>query len=43
MRREDLLKPDIISEVILVGAVAVLFAILALTLIVALTQASAPV
>ena len=43
MRRQDLLKPDVMSELILLGAGAVVFAILILILIVVLTQASAPV
>ena len=43
MRRDELLKPDVMSEVILLGAGALVFAILILTLIVVLTQASAPV
>ena len=43
MRRDDLLKPDVMSEVILLGAGALVFAILILILIVVLTQASAPV
>ena len=42
MRREDLLKPDLMSEVILVGAGALVFAILIVILLVVLT-ASAPV
>jgi hypothetical protein len=43
VRRDDLLKPDVMSEVILLGAGALVFAILILILIVVLTQASAPV
>jgi hypothetical protein len=43
VRRQDLLKPDVMSELILLGAGAVVFAILILILIVVLTQASAPV
>ena len=43
LRRDDLLKPDAMSEVILLGAGALVFAILILILIVVLTQASAPV
>ncbi len=39
MRREDLLKPDAVSEVILVGFGTLIFAILLLILIVAWTQA----
>ena len=41
--RDELLKPDVMSEVILLGAGALVFAILTVTLIVVLTQASAPV
>jgi hypothetical protein len=41
MRREDLLKPDSISEVILLVAGVLVFAILLLILMVALTQSSA--
>jgi hypothetical protein len=43
MRRDDLLKPDVVSEVILLGAGALLLVILILILAAALTQASAPV
>ena len=43
MRRQDLLKPDVMSEVILLGAGALIFVILILVLIFALTRASAPV
>jgi hypothetical protein len=43
MRREDLLKPDVVSEAILIGAGALALAILFLILVVVLTQASAPV
>jgi hypothetical protein len=43
LRRDDFLKPDAMSEVILLGAGALVFAILILILIVVLTQASAPV
>jgi hypothetical protein len=43
MRSDDLLKPDVMSEVILLGAGVLVFAILVLILIVVLTQASAPV
>jgi len=43
VRREDLLKPDVVSEVILVGAGALVFVILILILVIVLTQASAPV
>jgi hypothetical protein len=42
VRREDLLKPDLMSKVILVGAGALVFAILIVILLVVLT-ASAPV
>ena len=41
MRREDLLKPDSISEVILLVAGVLAFVILLLFLVVALTQSSA--
>jgi hypothetical protein len=43
VRRADLLKTDVMSEVILLGAGALVFAILILILIVVLTQTSAPV
>jgi hypothetical protein len=43
VRRDELLKPDVMSEVILLGAGALVFAILILILVVALTQTSAPV
>ena len=42
MRREDLLKPDVVSELILVVAGALVFVILILVLIAVLTQSSAP-
>jgi len=42
MRSQDLLKPDVMSEVILMCAGGLVFAILILILIVVLTQASAP-
>jgi len=42
MRSQDLLKPDVMSEVILMGAGGLVYAILILILIVVLTQASAP-
>ena len=42
MRSQDLLKPDVMSEIILMGAGGLVFAILILILIVVLTQASAP-
>jgi hypothetical protein len=41
VRREDLLKPDSISEVILLVAGVLVFVILLLILVVALTQPSA--
>ena len=41
MRREDLLKPDLMSEVLLLGFGALLFAILLLILFAAWTQAPA--
>lgn len=43
LRRDELLRPDVMSELILLGAGALVLAILILTLIVVLTQASAPV
>jgi len=43
VRRQDLLKPDVMSEVILLGAGALIFVILILILVIAVTQASAPV
>jgi hypothetical protein len=43
VRSEDLLKPDVMSEAILLGAGVLVFAILILLLVVALTQAPAPV
>jgi len=42
VRREDLLKPDLVSEVVLLGAGALVLVILILILVVVLTQASAP-
>ena len=42
LRRSDLLKPDVMSEVILLAAGALVFAILILILIVVLTKGSAP-
>ena len=39
MRREDLLKPDLLSKVILVGFGALIFGILLLILVAAWTQA----
>ena len=39
MRREDLLKADLMSEVILLGFGALIFVILLLVLVVAWTQA----
>ena len=41
MRREDLLKPDVMSEVILLGAGTLILAILILILVIAVTQSSA--
>lgn len=41
MRREDLLKPDVMSEVILIGVGALMFVILLLIFIAAWTQAPA--
>jgi hypothetical protein len=43
MRREDLLKPDGMSEAIVLGAGVVVFVILILILIVILTHAAKPV
>lgn len=43
MRREDLLKPDGMSEAIVVGAATLIFIILILILVLVLTEASAPV
>ena len=43
LRRADLLKPDVMSEVILFGAGMLMFAILILILIIVLTQLSAPI
>lgn len=43
MRREDLLKPDVMSEIILLGAGALIFVILMLILVVVLTESAAPV
>jgi hypothetical protein len=42
LRRADLLKPDAMSEVILLAAGALVFAILVLILVVVLTKGSAP-
>jgi hypothetical protein len=39
VRREDLLKPDVMSEIILLGFGVLIFAILLLVLIAAWTQA----
>ena len=41
MRREDILKPDLFSEVILMGAGALIIVILLLILVAAWTQAPA--
>ena len=43
LRRADLLKPDVMSEVILLGAGALVIVILILILVVVLTRVSAPV
>lgn len=43
MRRDDLLKPDVMSEVILLGAGALVLTILILILFIVLTKAAAPV
>jgi hypothetical protein len=42
LRRDDLLKADVMSEAILVGAGTLVFAMLVLVLIIVLTQVSAP-
>jgi hypothetical protein len=42
LRRADLLKPDVMSEVILLAAGALVCAILVLILVVVLTKGSAP-
>jgi len=43
VRRDDLLKPDVMSEVILLGAGALVLTILILILFIVLTKAAAPV
>jgi hypothetical protein len=43
LRRADLLKPDVLSEVILLGAGVLVVAILILILTLVLTQASVPI
>jgi hypothetical protein len=43
VRREDLLKPDVMSEIILLGAGALIFVILMLILVVVLTESAAPI
>jgi len=43
VRREDLLKPDVMSEIIMLGAGALIFVILMLILIVVLTESAAPI
>jgi hypothetical protein len=43
VRRADLLKPDVMSEVILLGAAVLALVILILVLVAVLTQASASV
>ena len=43
LRRDDLLKPDLVSEAILLGAGALVLVVLILILVVVLTQASAPI
>jgi hypothetical protein len=42
LRRDDLLKPDLVSEAILLGAGALVLVVI-LILVVVLTQASAPI
>ncbi len=41
LRRDDLLKPDVVSELILIGVGTLVFAILILILVAVLTQTSA--
>jgi hypothetical protein len=41
VRREDLLKPDLMSEILLLGAGILVFVILILILVLVLTRASA--
>ena len=43
LRRADLLKPDVMSAVILLGAGALVFVILSLILVLILSHGSAPV
>lgn len=43
MRSDDLLKPDVMSEALLLGAGVCLFMILILLFLLVLTHASAPV
>ena len=43
MRRDNLLEPDVVSDIILVGAAALGFLILLVTLVLFLTQVPAPV
>ncbi|MGH9501763.1 MAG: hypothetical protein ACRD20_02825 [Terriglobales bacterium] len=43
MHREDLLNPDVISEVILVGAGAILFIVMIVLLAVIVAGPSAPI
>jgi hypothetical protein len=43
LRRADLLKPDVVSEVILIGAGALVLLILILILFVVLTHTSMPI
>jgi len=43
VRRSDLLKPDLLSDIVLLGAGALIFALLVLIVVVALTQTSAPI
>ena len=43
LRRADLLKPDVMSEVILVAAGALVFLILILILVAVLTHTSMPI
>lgn len=41
MRCEDLMSPDLVSEIVLVGSVALMVAVLILILVAALTQPAA--
>lgn len=41
MRREDLMSPDLVSEIVLGGSVALIVAVLILIVVAALTQPTA--